>query len=114
MRPRDYKVEGAYWAAVTLLLVACSASAHAAGTPTPDLETIVSHMEQAQIAAHVQTRPYTVTRSYQFFGSDRSKANSEVVAKVEYQPPSTKNFSIEKSSGTGPGPKIVRQVLQRE
>ena len=61
--------------------------------------------EQAQAAAHAQVRPYTVTRSYQFFGADRSKANSEVVAQVAYQPPSTKSFTIQKTSGGGQGPK---------
>jgi len=107
-------IDAAQWAAIVLFVVAYSACAHAVSSAPPDLETIVTRMEQAQVAARAQVRPYTVTRSYQFFGSDRSKASSEVVAQVAYQPPSTKSFTIEKTSGSGQGPKIVRQVLQHE
>ena len=108
------QIDATQWAAIVLFVVAYSACAHAVGSAAPDLETIVTRMEQAQAAAHAQVRPYTVTRSYQFFGADRSKANSEVVAQVAYQPPSTKSFTIQKTSGGGQGPKIVRQVLQHE
>ena len=108
------KSQAGNWLAVFLLVMAYSAWAHAAGAPVPDLDTIVSRMEAAQLAAHTQNQPYTVTRSYRFFGSDGQKLGSEVLAQVQYQPPSTKNFSIQKTSGGGQGPKIVRQVLQHE
>jgi hypothetical protein len=88
--------------------------AQATPAATPDLQTILSRMEQAQTAAHAQNLAYTVTRSYQFFGADRSKLSSQVVAQVEYQPPATKSFTIKQTSGSGQGPKIVKQVLQHE
>ena len=103
------------------LLTGLVPHAHAAPVPsqavpsaTPDLETIVSRMEQAQTAAHEQNQAYTVTRNYQFFGADRSKLSSQVVAQVEYQPPATKSFTIKQASGSGQGTKIVKQVLQHE
>lgn len=108
--------------AASLLLLAAgfACSAHASPIPTkaagahPDLQTIVNRMEQAQAAAHAQNLPYTVTRSYQFFGSDANTPTSEVVAQVQYQPPGTKSFTIKQASGSGQGPKIVKEVLQHE
>ena len=107
------------WMAAMLLLagyVCYAAPIPTQGTPgaIPDLQTILSRMEQAQAVAHAQTVPYTVTRSYQFFGSDSNKPSSEVVAQVDYQPPATKSFTIKQASGSGQGPKIVKQVLQHE
>ncbi|HTC95504.1 MAG TPA: outer membrane lipoprotein-sorting protein [Terriglobales bacterium] len=86
----------------------------AAGAPAQDVDTIVSRMEQAQIVSRTQQQPYVVTRNYQFFSNDLQKPNSEVAVKVEFQPPSTKNFTIQKTHGSGQGEKIVRQVLEHE
>jgi hypothetical protein len=122
---RQFGLRAENWTAAVLLVIVyagvCAACALAAPIPgqstaaaTPDLQTILGRMEQAQVAAHAQNLPYTVTRSYQFFGADRSKLSSQVVAQVEYQPPATKSFTIKQTSGSGQGPKIVKQVLQHE
>src|SRR5581483_5171845 len=97
------------------IAIACIPSAFAAqGDPAQDIDTIVSRMEQAQIASRAQQQPYVVTRNYQFFGSNSQKPSSEVAVKLEFQPPSTKNFTIQKTYGSGQGEKIVRQVLEHE
>jgi hypothetical protein len=81
---------------------------------TPDLNTILSHMEQAQAESHAHMSPYSVIREYKFFGDDQQHAKSQVVAKVDFAPPNQKDYTIEKSSGSGQGEKITRKVLDHE
>jgi hypothetical protein len=81
---------------------------------TPDLNTILSHMEQAQVESHAHMSPYSVTREYKFFGDDQQHAKSQVLAKVDFAPPNEKNYTIERSSGSGQGEKITRKVLDHE
>jgi outer membrane lipoprotein-sorting protein len=81
---------------------------------TPDLNTILSHMEQAHADAHAHMSPYSVTREYKFFGDDQQHAKSQVLAKVDFAPPNQKNYTIEQSSGSGQGEKITRKVLDHE
>jgi outer membrane lipoprotein-sorting protein len=80
----------------------------------PDLNTILVHIEQAQVESHAHMAPYSVTREYKFFGDDRQHAKSQVLAKVDFAPPNEKNYTIEKSSGSGQGEKITRKVLDHE
>jgi hypothetical protein len=84
------------------------------GDQSQEVDTIVSRMEQAQVASRAQQQTYIVTRNYQFFSSNTQQPSSEVAVKVEFQPPSTKTFTIEKTQGSGQGEKIVRQVLEHE
>ena len=77
------------------------------------LEDILNRMEQAQNAGVAQT-PYTLTRSYQFFGSDANRTTSQVLATVQFQPPDQKSYNIERSSGSGQGLKVVKKVLDHE
>jgi outer membrane lipoprotein-sorting protein len=81
---------------------------------TPDLNTILSHMEQAQTESHAHMSPYSVTREYKFFGDDRQHAKSQVLAKVDFAPPNEKNYTIQQASGSGQGEKITRKVLDHE
>lgn len=86
-----------------------------AQSKTPDLATIVQHVEQVQAAIHDTTRPYQVTRQYLFYeGSYKPNADSSVVANMSFDPPDTKEFAIVNSSGAGRGQHIVKQVLQHE
>lgn len=100
--------------AVYLLVLNLPAHASDATPSLPDLETIVTRMEQALAANHAQLQPYVVTRDYKFFASDPQKPTANVVAEIEFQPPSTKTFKIENSRGGGPGERIVRKVLEHE
>jgi hypothetical protein len=81
---------------------------------TPDLNTILSRMEQAQAESHARMSAYSVTREYKFFGDDQQHAKSQVLAKVDFAPPDQKNYTIEQSSGSGQGEKITRKVLDHE
>jgi hypothetical protein len=82
---------------------------------TPDLATIVQHVEQVQNDIHGSTRPYEVTRQYLFYeGDTKPNADSSVTANMSYYPPDTKEFSIVNSSGAGRGQHVVKQVLEHE
>ena len=100
------------WAISSLIIGTCTAGA--AANAAPDLEAIISRMEQAQITIHAQQQSYTVTRDYQFFNGESPEPASQVVVKVDFHPPSTKNFTIQKAQGSERGEKIVRKVLEGE
>lgn len=77
------------------------------------LREIVSRMHAAETAE--QNRPsYTVLREYRLSGADPKVATSEVLAEVDYVPPSRKEFSIRKAEGSERGTKVVRRVLEHE
>lgn len=99
---------------IFLLCFLATASTWAQQAATPDLNTILSRMEQAQAESHLRMSPYSVTREYKFFGDDQQHAKSQVLAKVDFAPPNQKNYTIEKSSGSGQGEKITRKVLDHE
>src|SRR5207302_11225515 len=63
-------------------------------TATPDLNMILSRMEQAQVEARARMSAYSVTREYKFFGDDQQHAKSQVLAKVDFAPPNQKNYTI--------------------
>jgi len=90
-----------------VLAVLCGSAA------AQSLENILNRMEQAQSASLAQS-PYTLTRSYQFFGSDANRTTSQVLATVQFQPPDQKSYNIERSSGSGQGLKVVKKVLDHE
>lgn len=77
------------------------------------LEEIVRSVERAQTAAHPQVS-YQVIREYRLFGAQDSKANSEVVAEVNFKPPAFKDYRIQSSSGSSRGQQLVRRVLDHE
>lgn len=103
---------------VFLYLVAAATMAAAQQISAPgigiDLGALLDHMESAQAMNHAQYRPYTVVRDYKFFGSDPAKISTQVTAQVNFQPPTTKNFSIEQAVGNRTEENIVRRTLEHE
>ena len=99
----------------SLLLSLCGAgvsqqSANSGGLP---LNSIVEAMEKAQSGVHPQL-PYQVLREYRLFGISSSSANSNVVAEVNFKPPTSKDYRIQKSSGSKRGVQVVRNLLDHE
>ena len=80
---------------------------------TPDLNSIVEALEKTQAGAHPQSS-YQVLREYQLFGTNDSKAKSEVVAEIEFRPPTSKDYRIQSSSGSNRGEEVVRRILDHE
>jgi hypothetical protein len=80
---------------------------------TTDLNQIVTALELAQSHVRPQTA-YQIIRQYRLFGGKNAVADSEVVAEVDFNPPSSKNYRIQKSSGSNRGQQVVRKVLDHE
>jgi len=77
------------------------------------LNSIVEAVEKTQAAGRTQPS-YQVIRQYRLFGANDSKADSEVLAEVDFRPPANKNYRIQKASGSNRGQQIVRRVLDHE
>jgi hypothetical protein len=84
------------------------------GDAIPSVETIVTRMAQARTENRDRLRSYSVTRNYRLFGKERYAAKSEVIAEVSFVPPDLKQYTIQQSSGTGLGERIVRLMLEHE
>jgi hypothetical protein len=78
------------------------------------LDQIVSRMQQARVAEHDRSIAYTVTREYQLLAQGSAKANSDVVAQVNFVPPTQKDYTIVKAEGSDRGTGIVRKILDHE
>src|SRR6202035_1799184 len=70
-----------------------------APTGTMPLDAIIQAMQKAK-AAVPAVASYQVIREYRLFGAKDSKANSEVVAEVNFRPPASRGYRIQKSSGS--------------
>jgi hypothetical protein len=82
--------------------------------PVLDLETIISRMTQAREENRASFRAYVVTRDYNFFGKERDKSKSQVIADISFVPPDSKNYTIQQTKGSGLGEKVVRRMLESE
>ena len=100
------KVAGAF---PILCCVAVSQQSASAGMA---LSSIVQGMEKSQSEVRTQTG-YQVIREYRLFGAKSSSTNAEVVAQVDFKPAS-KDYSIQKWSGSSRGRQIVQRVLDHE
>lgn len=78
------------------------------------LDQVVTRMQQARVAEHDRSIAYTVTREYQLLAEGSNKANSSVVAQVNFVPPAQKDYTIVKAEGSDRGTGIVRKVLDHE
>jgi hypothetical protein len=95
----------------SLLLPLCGVgvaqqSASTGGLP---LNSIIEAMEKAQSGVRPQL-PYQVLREYRLFGTN----NSSVVAEVNFKPPTSKDYKIQKSTGSKRGEQVVRHLLDHE
>jgi hypothetical protein len=86
--------------------------AQQATSPAMPLDAIIQAVQKAQ-AARPQAS-YQIIREYRLFGAKDSKANSEVVAEINFRPPASRGYTIQSSSGSSRGPQVVRRVLDHE
>jgi hypothetical protein len=77
------------------------------------LNSIIGAVEKTQSGVQPQL-PYQVIREYRLFGAHSSSADSDVVAVVNVRPPSSKDYRIQKTSGSSRGQQVVRRVLDNE
>jgi len=76
------------------------------------LNEIVESLERAQEKARPVS--YQIIREYRLFGAKDAKANSQVIAEVNFTPPTRGNYRIQQSSGSERGLQVVRRVLDQE
>jgi hypothetical protein len=79
--------------------------------------TSVDEILQAMQKAQAEVRPpssYQVIRQYRLSGAKDSRTDSEVVAEVNFRPPGSKDYRIQRSSGSSRGQQLVRRVLDHE
>jgi hypothetical protein len=100
-------------AGLTPLLCCFAVAQQSASAAAPSLTSIIRGMEKSQSEVGRQT-PYQVIREYSLFGMKSSSANAEVVAQVDFNPPTGKDYSIQKWSGSARGKQIVQRVLDHE
>ena len=77
---------------------------------TQQLNSIVEALEKTQAAQF----SYQVIREYRLSGPNNSKANSDVVVEVDFKPPASTIYKIQKASGSSRGQQVVRDVLAHE
>lgn len=99
---------------VSIGLLCCfGAAQQTTSNAAPPLTSIIEALEKTQ----ARTRPhvsYQVIREYQLSGANDSSADSEVVAEVDFRPPASKDYRIQKWSGSKRGQQVVRRVLDNE
>jgi len=99
--------------AIVLLFGSSLLAQPTANYMVPSLESILSGMKNAQS----RFRPsisYVVIREYRLSGAHSSKADSDVIAQIDFKPPSSKDYKIQQSSGSSRGQQVVRRILDRE
>lgn len=98
-------------------LIALLCSLGVAQEPSPSsplsVEAIIQAVQKAQTAVRPQAS-YQVIREYRLFGAKDSKADSEVVAEVNFRPPASGSYTIQRSSGSSRGAEVVRRILDHE
>jgi len=99
--------------ALLLLLGATAWGQAGVGGQQPTLEMIVARLTRAQLDARAGVRPYAVTRYYELRSESKPDKASTVTAEIRFQPPSTKDYTIEQTKG-GDGERVVRKVLEHE
>jgi hypothetical protein len=79
----------------------------------PPVTSIVEAVEKAQAGLRPEYS-YRVIREYRLFSANSSKADSDVLAEVDFRLPANKDYRIQKSSGSDHGQQVVRRVLDHE
>src|SRR5678815_4381225 len=105
----------ASWLALGMAMAAFSAFGVAQVGPSgaTSLNAIVEALEKARAGIHPNAS-YQVIREYRLFRSNNSTADSDVVAQVDFKPPSGKQYRITSWTGSNRGPQVVRRVLEHE
>jgi len=115
---RTQAVPPMFWFSVPLLLAALplwsQAPSSTAEIKSPDLDSILEHMEDAEHPTPAQSRPYQLTRDYKMFMGADQQPTSDVTAQIDFVPPAKETFTITKSTGNSWGEKIIRDLLISE
>jgi hypothetical protein len=96
---------------VSIALACCLAGAQGTTrSETMPLNSIVDALEKTQATEF----SYQAIREYRLSGANTSKADSDVVAEVNFRLPANTGYRIQKASGSHRGLQIVQSVLDHE
>lgn len=88
--------------------------------PAVDLDRVMKSaapLVDKMTRAQAENRPqdsYQEVRKYRIFPSNNLNFASEIVAEVDFHPPSTKRYAIQQASGSRRAEQVVRSVLDHE
>ena len=77
------------------------------------LSSIVQQVEKTQSEVRSEV-PYQIIREYRLLGAKSSGADAEVVAEVDFNPPTGKGYNIQRWSGNARGKQVVQRILDHE
>jgi hypothetical protein len=97
---------------VTLLCYGAVAQGNSDAEAGP-IKRIVEALEQTQAGVRSPVS-YQIVREYKLSGAKDSRSDSEVTAEVDFRPPTSKDYRIQKSAGSGRGLQVVRRLLDHE
>ena len=105
----------ASWSGVGLFcgLMFSSALGQPSPVAVPSPSSLASEMAMAQ-AENQPRASYQVVRKYRVFPYDNLNAASEIVAAVDFWPPTTERYTIHKASGNRRAEQVVRGILDHE
>ncbi len=98
---------------LSVMLCRSALAQEGAGSRALSLTAIIQAMEKAQAEVRPQS-PYQVIREYRLFGANNSSADSTVVAKIDFRPPDSQNYNVQRWSGSSRGGQVVRRILDHE
>ena len=98
-----------------LIALLCSLGVAQESSPSApmSLDAILQAVQRAQTAPRPQAS-YQIIREYRLFGAKDSKVDSEVVAEINFRPPASRDYTIQRSSGSNRGAEVVRRILDHE
>lgn len=75
---------------------------------------IVERMTEARAENRARLRPFEVTRTYELFGKEPSRSQSEIRADISYAPEGIQGYTLHKLFGAAIGETLVRKILESE
>jgi hypothetical protein len=91
----------------------CFAFAQQTANSRASLSLIVRQVEKTQSDMRSEV-PYQIIREYRLLGAKSSGADAEVVAQIDFNPPTSKDYNIQRWSGSARGKQVVQRILDRE
>ena len=94
-------------------LFCCFAFSQQTASSAASLSSIVQQVEKIQSDVRSEV-PYQIIREYRLLGAKSSGTDAEVVAEVDFNPPTGKGYNIQRWSGNARGKQIVQRILDHE
>jgi hypothetical protein len=98
---------------LALCLCAAGQALPESNAAPPPLSFIVQRLERTQ-SQNRAAPAYVVTREYRLIDTRSSRVSSQVIAQVQYLPPSQKAYVIQTRTGSGRGEQVVKRILDHE